>query len=67
MRRMSISTYAQLEAYYIYRLLNISSRLNAKAVVWQEVFDNQVPLDEYTIIHVWKGDYERELREVSQS
>lgn len=64
MRYMRIQTYSQLEAYYIYRLLNISEHLNAKVLVWQEVYDNNVPLDENTIIHVWKDDYDRELSEV---
>lgn len=64
MRYMNIQTYSQLEAYYIYRILNISEHLNAKVLVWQEVYDNNVPLDENTIIHVWKDDYDRELSEV---
>lgn len=66
MRYMNIQTYSQLEAYYIYRILNISEHLNAKVLVWQEVYDNNVPLDENTIIHVWKDDYDRELSEITR-
>lgn len=65
MRDKRISSYTQLEAYYIYKLLNITNRLNAKAIVWQEVFDNNVPLRNDTIVQIWKGDYYNELDKVS--
>lgn len=66
MKRVRIPNYKQLEAYYIYKLLNISAKLNAKAVVWQEVFDNGVPLSNDTIVHIWKQDnYLFELDRVS--
>lgn len=65
MRTNRISSYPQLEAYYIYKLLNITNRLNAKAIVWQEVFDNNVPLRNDTIVQVWKGDYLNELEKVT--
>lgn len=68
MRRARIPNYEQLEGYYIYKLLNISAKLNAKALVWQEVFDNGVPLRNDTIVHVWKADnYQYELEKVGGS
>lgn len=63
---MGIRTYAELEGYYIYRLLNVTRYLNAKAVVWQEVFDNNVPIDKETIVHIWKGGMEQELSQVNE-
>ncbi|XP_065215938.1 beta-hexosaminidase subunit beta-like isoform X2 [Planococcus citri] len=50
----NISSYEQLDAYYIDRLLNITNEIKAKAIVWEEVFDNNVPLRKDTIIQVWR-------------
>ncbi|XKL60387.1 hypothetical protein PGB90_001403 [Kerria lacca] len=56
MKRNNISSFTELESFYIYKLLNITKKLNTKAVVWQEVFDNNVPLNNDTIVHVWKNE-----------
>ncbi len=68
MERNNIPTGAKLEAYYIYKLLNITQKLNIKTMVWQEVFDNNVPVDKDTIVHVWKGQgFEHEMETVSNT
>lgn len=43
-----------LENEYIAKILAISDSLNAKSIVWQEVFDNGVKVPNTTVIHVWK-------------
>ncbi|KAJ8872803.1 hypothetical protein PR048_026419 [Dryococelus australis] len=60
-----IDSYADLEQYYMQRVVNITSYLNASSLVWQEVFDNGVSIPESTVVHVWTGDQESELSEVT--
>lgn len=58
--------YSKLESYYINKLIDIVNKLNKSYIVWQEVFDNQVSLDQSTIIHVWKpGNYYEEMAKVT--
>lgn len=65
MRQNKISSFTGLESYYIYKLLNITNKLDAKSIVWQEVYDNNVPLRKDTIVHVWKGDHFNELDRIT--
>uniref|UniRef100_A0A8D0GK73 Beta-hexosaminidase n=1 Tax=Sphenodon punctatus TaxID=8508 RepID=A0A8D0GK73_SPHPU len=62
--------YAQLESFYIQRLLDIVSAYGKGYVVWQEVFDNRVKMKPDTIIHVWKensGAYQKEMARVTKA
>ncbi|XP_014667374.1 PREDICTED: beta-hexosaminidase subunit alpha-like [Priapulus caudatus] len=59
------SNYAKLEEYYIQKILKIMETLNHGSMVWQEVFDNNVTVGGDTIVHVWKGGYQRELAAVT--
>ncbi|MBN3307850.1 HEXA hexosaminidase, partial [Amia calva] len=40
-------------------LVNITMTLKKNAVVWQEVFDNNVQVPKDTVVHVWKGNMEQ--------
>jgi len=44
MKARNMSEYNQLELYYSERLLDIVKRLDKKATVWQDVYDNHVPV-----------------------
>ena len=59
--------FKKLEEIYIQRVIDTATNLNANSVVWQEVFDNKVILPKDTVVHVWKGNMEKELARVRQS
>ncbi|KAF7277868.1 hypothetical protein GWI33_009122 [Rhynchophorus ferrugineus] len=59
MKTNNISTYEDLESYYIQKVINIANNLLFNSIVWEEVFVNGVSLPNDTIVHVWRdyGDY----------
>lgn len=57
--------YKKLESYYIGRILNITVSLKSKAVVWQEVFDNNVTIHPDTVVQVWKDGEKKEMEAVT--
>lgn len=60
-------TYANLEGYYIEKILNLITSIKKKSIVWQEVFDHGVKLPPDATVEVWKfGDYEDELSKVTK-
>ncbi|RWS02623.1 beta-hexosaminidase subunit alpha-like protein [Dinothrombium tinctorium] len=64
MKNMSFGKdFAKLEQYYIQKVVDIVKKLKKSTVVWQEVFDNGVELQQDAIVHVWKGDTEKEYEE----
>ncbi|GLV43438.1 fused lobes [Carabus blaptoides fortunei] len=48
-----VGDYATLEEYYIQKLVDTVNSLNAKSIVWEEVFANGVELPKETLVHVW--------------
>lgn len=66
MKAMKMSgDYSKLEEFYFERLSEIISSLNKQSVVWQEVFDADIRLPNTSIVNVWKGQFERELQNVT--
>lgn len=56
MHRNALATYEALEEHYMQRILEITARLGAGSIVWEEVFTNGVRLDAaQTIVHVWQA------------
>lgn len=67
MNENNITDYSGLESYYVQKLIGIVDDLNASSIVWEEVFANGVLLPNYTVVHVWKGDYQEMLYNVHSS
>nr|CAD7448180.1 unnamed protein product [Timema bartmani] len=65
MKNNNLSDYDRLEEYYVQKVVDISTQLGASAVVWQEVFDNGVILQNDTVVHVWTGNQETELAAIT--
>ncbi|XP_069793384.1 beta-hexosaminidase subunit beta isoform X2 [Narcine bancroftii] len=59
------SDYRKLESFYVQSVLDIVTANLKGYMVWQEVFDNGVKLKPDTIIHVWKGGYQKQLADVT--
>ncbi|CAK6444316.1 unnamed protein product [Pipistrellus nathusii] len=58
--------FRELESFYMQKLLNIISTLKKGSIVWQEVFDNHVKLQQGTIVQVWKEEmYTDDLRAIT--
>ncbi|XP_043471365.1 beta-hexosaminidase subunit beta-like [Leptopilina heterotoma] len=57
-----------LENLYISKLINITNNLNSKTIVWQEVFDNGVKIENDTIVQVWIGPaWKKEISKVTNA
>ncbi|GAB6029724.1 hypothetical protein CHUAL_005444 [Chamberlinius hualienensis] len=67
MKQMNITTYRQLESYYMTNLLDSVTELGFSPLVWQEVFDNNVELDNSTVVEVWKSAEMLEMFEVTKA
>lgn len=50
----NVSTYEDLEGYYVQRVLDMVHALGKSYVAWQEVFDNGLQLQHDTVVAVWK-------------
>ncbi|XP_055488108.1 beta-hexosaminidase subunit beta isoform X2 [Leucoraja erinacea] len=55
------SDYRKLESFYIQNVVDIVASNLKGYMVWQEVFDNGVKLKSDSIVHVWKGGYQKEM------
>lgn len=67
MRDNNITTYEQLEEQYIQRVVDMVDDLKKRSIVWQEVFSNGVRLPAGTVVHVWTGDRQALLANVTNS
>ncbi|CAG0890887.1 unnamed protein product [Darwinula stevensoni] len=68
MKKHNISDYEGLEGYYFRRLLKLLDDISSKKknyMVWQEVFDNQVPLDPDAVVQIWKEKWENDMAQVT--
>lgn len=70
MANHKLNSTAQLEGYYMQRLVNIVGNLNASYAAWQEIFDHGAQLKEDAVIHVWIGrnnatEWRQELAKVT--
>lgn len=65
MEFLGIENVKKLEEVFIQRLVDMTTKLNSSALVWQEVFENGVVLPNGTIVHIWTGDQKQKLNQVS--
>lgn len=65
MKDNNITTYEMLEEKYIQRVVNMVDQLNASSMVWQEVFVNGVKLPNETVVHVWTGNRQALLADIT--
>ena len=49
-------SFKDLEDYFIQKVIDKISLLNASSVVWQEVYENGVKLAPGTVVQVWTGN-----------
>lgn len=66
MQENNITTYEMLEERYIQRVVDIVDALKKRSIVWQEVFSNGVRLPPGTVVHVWTGDRQNLLANVTK-
>lgn len=66
MKQFNISSFVQLEEFYIQKIIDKVSALKKNSIVWQEVYTNGVRLPEKTVVHVWTGDSKRLLSQITR-
>lgn len=64
MEENKISSYEELESYFIQNVVDILNSLNTNYLVWEEVFVNGVDLPNNTVVHVWKDNGLSTLKKV---
>ncbi|XP_057316087.1 beta-hexosaminidase subunit alpha-like [Hydractinia symbiolongicarpus] len=56
-----------LHTHYLQKLIKIIEKLKKKYIVWQEVFDDGVQINNRTIVNVWKEGWKQEMSKVTSS
>uniref|UniRef100_A0AAQ6I885 Beta-hexosaminidase n=1 Tax=Anabas testudineus TaxID=64144 RepID=A0AAQ6I885_ANATE len=60
--------FAKLEAFYMEKVVNITSFFNKTSIVWQDVFDYHERRSSLSVVEVWKeGCYLCEVRRVAKA
>ncbi|EFN52781.1 hypothetical protein CHLNCDRAFT_58755 [Chlorella variabilis] len=54
MQQHDFASVAKLEAFFMAQVVRLASTAGKAAIVWQEAFDQGVPLPPYTRVQVWK-------------
>lgn len=54
-----------LHTYFLTRLVKIIEKLKKKYIVWQEVFDDGVKINDKTVVNVWKDHWKKTMYEVT--
>lgn len=67
MKAFNMTSFEQLEEFYIQKLIDKVATFNSTPIVWQEVFTNGVVLPKGTVVHVWMGDQRKLLAKVASS
>ncbi|XP_060535041.1 beta-hexosaminidase subunit alpha-like [Cylas formicarius] len=57
MQKNNITTYEELESYYIKKVIDMVDDIGFDSIVWEEVFVNGVQTPNNTIIHVWRDNW----------
>ncbi|CAG9764281.1 unnamed protein product [Ceutorhynchus assimilis] len=67
MKKQNLTTYKDLESFYIQKVVNMVENLQFKSIVWEEVFSNGVKLPNETLVHVWKGGWTSTMKSVTEA
>ncbi|KER27742.1 hypothetical protein T265_05296 [Opisthorchis viverrini] len=64
--------YSLLQTYYMEQIISLIKKINQQKtavvpVVWQEVFDQGLRTHNDTLIHVWKGDWQSEVKRITSA
>lgn len=65
MLRNNMTDVIELENFYFANIFNITRNLKTVAIAWEEVFDENIPLDPNVVVQVWKGDLNSTVPKVS--
>jgi len=67
MQQNNISSYVKLEQFYETNLLQIVGNTGKEYIIWEDVFDNGVKVNQDTVVNVWKGDFNDTLDRVTKA
>jgi hexosaminidase len=58
---------AKVEEYYENNLISLVNGLNKSYVVWQDIYQNKLKIKMDTVIDVWKGHWQNEMKAITSS
>ncbi|XP_054257979.1 beta-hexosaminidase subunit beta-like isoform X2 [Macrosteles quadrilineatus] len=67
MKEKNLTTYEELEGYYIKEIINILDQIGINGIVWQEVFVHNANLSKNTLVHIWNGNRTELLQAVTDN